>query len=797
MKEKGFTLINIMGLALGLACFLLLMVYVIHEYSYEKFIPNHERIYRIYQDGGILGESDDFKMAYMPYKATEYLKNNYPEIEQVTTVDIEMGFVMTYKEKFFIDWRTVVADSSFFKLFPTDFIYGDPHTSLTGPNKIVLTETSAEKWFGDENPIGKFVDVSFDSIPFEITGVVKDSRADTHLRYSMLISDQSLKYGDNATWWNSRYRINYIKVKEGVNIPLLEDKLQKILEDGLFSDVEKFTGQTLEQALGSKKMPRYRLQAIKDVYIDGILDFELHGQKANKTLIYIAVIIAIAILLLACINFINLSTARFSNRLKEICVKKTVGADRKMLFYQFISEAFIVTFISIFLGLSIAELSMEAFCDMLNLEFVISIFDIPYIFLFILSVFLVVGLLSGAYPAFVMSATKITDGFRNAASKKKGSLLRKLLVAFQFVISFAILLGAFTVKSQLNFINKDDKGYTRENLSICHNVNKDIPKEKWKTFKAEVLKIPGVKNASFGNSYPSEYVPKSTIVVEKDAGIEKLEVAVRYVDNDFIETMQIQLLQGKDFNKDVDFDTLSVIINESAIALLGYDSPIGQYIKLENFRLGDRKLKIIGIIKDYHYQPVTTKIEPVILIVPTRYLNKMLVRFKDGEKVIAQQKVQELWRKFSGGKNVYIEDLGESLEYQYRSEISANKIVTVFSILCILIACLGLIGLVSYTTLRKTKEIGIRKANGAQVWQILLVLSRETLLIITIAIVIALPLAFYLINLWLSMYEYHVEISALDIILSVVFIYLIALISEVVLTIRVARKNPIESLRYE
>jgi len=798
IKEKGFSFINILGLALGLACFLLLTVFVLHEHSYEKFRPDYERIYRIYSHGSFDPTDEISNWGYMPYKATNYLKDNYPEIEQLTTVDVENGFVMTYKDKYFIEWRCLVGDSSFYDMFPATFLKGVPKGSLDGPHKIVLTETAAKKWFGEEDPIGKMVSVSFDDNLFEVTGVIKDPRSDTHIRYDVLISDESLKYGDNNTWWRSRWRMNYVKLKAGVNVNAFERKLQKMMYDGMGSELEQNSGTSLEEYLKHSKMPEYKLQKLQDIYKNPILDYELLGQKANPTLMSIAIIIALALLILACINYVNLSTARYSNRLKEICVKKAVGASKKSLFIQFIIESYVVTFISIFLGLAIAEISMEAFCDMLNLEFVMHIFDIPYIYIFVFALFILVGFVSGVYPAIVMARTNIISGFRGGSSKGKNSdYLRKALVVLQFVVSFVIVLGALVVKSQLNFIEADNKGYSKENVVIFHNLNKDISNEKWFTLRDEVTKIDGVKIASLCSSLPSEFLIDNSVTLLNDSLQTPYNFNFQIVDANYLETMNISLIEGQGFRKDMQYDTLSAIINEAAVREYKLENPIGKIIHFKNNNFGDRNVKILGIVKDYNVLPVKEKIKPILLFQPLKTYQKLLVKFKDKNHGIAKKKIEDLWRNISGGKNVHAEYMQESLDWHYRSEISANKIVATFSIICVLIACLGLLGLVSYSTIRRTKEIGIRKALGAQVFQILISLSKDTIMLIAIAIIIALPIAFYVIQIWLDMFAYHVSIEVWQILLSMSILYAIALLSELSLTLKVARKNPIESLRYE
>ena len=798
MKEKGFTLINTIGLALGLACFILIMVYVIHEKSYEKFRPDHERIYRVYVQGSFNNNQEQRNDGFQPYPMQEYLLKNYPEIEQAISFDNMGGFVITYKDRYFQDWRAMLGDSNFFQMFPEEFIIGNSKTALKDAHKVVLTETSAKKWFGNENPMGKLMKVGSDTVLFEVTGVIKDPRTDTHVKYSMLFSDKSFSPFEKDSWIKSRRRLVYIKLKKGTSPELVEQKMQSIFLEKMAPEYEKLTGKSIKENFGNNKMPTYHLQKLDDIYLDNILTFEV-GTPGNKALISIASIVAFAILLLACINFINLSTARFSNRMKEICVKKTVGSSRSSLFVQFLGESYLLTFIAILIALAIVELTIQPFCNIVQLEYIISFYKISNFFPFIISLFLLVGLFSGAYPAFVMSSANITDGLRGKfLTSNKGAFLRKSLVVLQFCISFIILLGALVISSQLNFIREDNKGYTRKNLVILHNIT-DIKKENRKTLKDEILKIPGVISASYTNLYPTEYTPSINVWKENDPLKESHNIIYSASDCDYLKTIGLTLLKGRYFDKDMDKDSLNILLNETAVKKLGFKNPIGKQLITHtgNPENPDMTLTVIGVIKDFNIEPVQKEIRQMMFSTRTEQFYYMLVKCDEGQKQDAIKKIHKLWKSLSNGNNLFSEEMQETLDWQYRNVITTTKIIETFSIICILIACLGLIGLVSYSTLRRTKEIGIRKANGAEVWQILFSLSKDTIILLGIAIVIALPIGTFLMNAWLSQFAYHVNLSIGIVLLAILGLYMIALLSEVALTLKAARQNPVKALRYE
>ena len=802
MKEKGFTLINTIGLALGLACFILIMVYVIHERNYDKYLPDHDRIYRIYTHGGYNAGSDELNQGFQPYPMQEYLLRNFPEVEQAISFDNMGGFVITYKNNYFQEWRAMLGDSNFFQMFPAEFIIGDSKTALKDAHKIVLTETSAKKWFGNENPMGKLMKVGNDTVMFEVTGVIKDPRTDTHVKYNVLFSDKSFSPFNKDSWLESRYRMAYIKLKKGSSPIDVEKKLQNIITEKIAPEVEKSMGKSFKEIFAGRKIPQLRLQRLEDIYLDNILQFEV-GAPGNKALVSIASIIAFAILLLACINFINLSTARFSNRMKEICVKKTVGSSRTSLFIQFLGESYLLTSIAIIIALALVELTIQPFCNTIQLEYVITFYKTPYFIPFITTLFLLVGFLSGAYPAFIMSSVHITDGLRGKfLASSKGAFLRKTLVVVQFCISFIILLGALVISGQLRFIQEDNKGYTRKNLSILHNVS-DIKLENHKMLKDEILKVPGVLNAAFTNVYPQENTPNIDIWMMNETMKDRKTWLYSASDPDYITTMSITLLKGRLFDKEWKKDSLNIIINETAAKELGFKNPIGKQIVTRSgyHNTTDYHLTIIGVVKDYNIQPIRTKINPMLLSPrvrnPFQTFGFMLIKFADGQKPEAMKKINTIWKSLSNGNNLHSEEVQESLDWQYRNEISATRMIDTFSIICIFIACLGLIGLVSYSTLRRTKEIGIRKANGAEVWQILFTLSKDTMILIGIAIVIAIPIAIFFMNMWLGQFAYHVNLSIGMVIIAIVGLYTIALASEITLTLKAARQNPVKALRYE
>jgi len=798
MKEKGFTLINTIGLALGLACFILIMVYVIHEKSYEKFRPDHERIYRLYQQGNLNSNTEVRNEGYHPYPLQEYILKNYPEVETVISLDYMGGFVITYKNNYFQEWRTLVADSNFFQMFPEEFIIGNSKTALKDAHKVVLTETSAKKWFGNENPMGKLIKVGSDTVMYEVTGIIKDPRTDTHLKYTMLLSDKSFEIGENDTWLKCRRRMVYLKLKPNASPKLIEDKLQSIFLEKMAPEYEKLTGKSVKEVFGNNKMPSYHLQKLDNIYLDNILNFEI-GTPGNKALISIASIVAFAILLLACINFINLSTARFSNRMKEICVKKTVGSSRFSLFIQFLGESYLLTFIAIIIALAIVELTIKPFCNTVQLEYIISFYKIPYFFPFIILLFFLVGLFSGTYPAFIMSSANIIDGLRGKfMSSNKGTILRKSLVILQFCISFIILLGALVISNQLSFIREDNKGYTRKNIVILHNTT-DIKKENRKTFKDEILKIPGVISATYNNLYPTEFTPNINVWDEDDSSKTAHNIIYSASDCDYLKTMKLTLLKGRYFDKDIEKDSLNILLNETAVKKLGFKNPIGKRLITHtgNPNNPDLTFTVIGVIKDFNLEPVQKEIRQMMFSTRSEQFYYMLVKFDEGRKQEAIKKIHKLWKNLSNGNNLFSEEMQESLDWQYRNVITTTKIIESFSIICIIIACLGLIGLVSYSTLRRTKEIGIRKANGAQVWQILFTLSKDTIILLGIAIVIALPIGTFLMNAWLSQFAYHVNLSVGIVLIAIVSLYTIALLSEVALTLKAARQNPVKALRYE
>ena len=799
MKEKGFTLINTIGLAMGLACFILIMVYVIHEHSYEKFRPDHERMYRLYLHGSLNSNSQEPNEGFLPDPLPTYIKQNFPEVEQVAAFDLTGGIVVTYKDVYFQEWRALLGDTNFLKMFPAEFIAGDSKQALIGSHKIVLTETSAKKWFGNENPMGKLMKVAGDTVFFEVTGIVKDPRTDTHVKYSMLISDISYPAGIPDSWIQSRFRYVYVRLKEHVDPEQFVQKLQPLITEKIEPEIVKLTGKKLLEFTGGTKLPSFMIQKIDDIHLDSRIMMDVGGVTGSKIMVTICSIIALAILLLACINFINLSTARFANRMKEICVKKTVGSSRASLFMQYNAESYLLTFSAIILALALVELFIKPFCDNMLLEYIISIYKVKYFFPFIIAVFLIVGFISGAYPAFIMSATNITEGLKGKfIASKKGTFLRKSLVVAQFAVSFIILLGAIVIGQQLKYIMADNKGFSRQDLTVLHGVG-TIDKDKRIPLKEEILKIPGVKNACFSNLYIGTYVNEFNFWKEDDSTQTPITLMSNSVDQDYIPTMKLTLMKGRNFIKDNEKDSLTIIINETAARRLGYENPIGKQLVTISGNPNEPTVKvtIIGEVKDFNIQTIYSEIQPLVIFFGRTNFQYIIVKVSPEDKQRVNAMIKTKWKEFSGGNNPFSEELQATIDWTYRTEISARKLVTTFSLICIIIACMGLIGLVSYSTLRRTKEIGIRKANGASVFQIVFALSKETIVLIAIAIAIALPVGYIAISGWLGQYAYHVELSIGTFILAIISLYVIALCSEMVLTVKAACQNPVKALRYE
>ena len=794
-KNKGFTFINIAGLAIGLSCFILIALYVVDELSYDRFYPNAERIYRIDADikfGGnqlTLTESSD------PMGST--LKKDYPQVEEYTRIYASEGDKLVRKGNDYINEDKIVyADSTFFKIFPQKLISGETKDALDAPNTVVISETAAKKYFSTGDAAGKIVEI--DKKPFKVTAVIKDMPHNSHFHFDFILSMKNVDYG-----WNNFLSNNfqtYIELKPGTDYQVFEKNFDQVLDKYVLPQAKQYMPglNSMEEFRKSGNYLNYFLTPLTKIhlYSHRFPEFEANG---NIQYVYIFGAIALFILLIACINFMNLSTARSASRAKEVGIRKVLGTEKKNLVTQFLSESTLMAIISLALAMIIAYFVLPLFNNIasksLSLDSIVSSGFLP----FLIALPFLVGLLAGLYPAFFLSKFKpvvVLKGKINAGFKK--SFLRSGLVVFQFFTSIVLIIGTVVVYKQLHFIQTTNLGFSKDQVLMIDGAGALGKNDE--AFKNDVLGMQGVKSGTV-----SGYLPvassRSDNTYSKDAVMDPknaLSMQNWVVDYDYINTLGMQIVKGRNFSKDFGTDSTAVILNETAAKVLGYADPIGKKIYQSTDGNGKRMTAytIIGIVKDFHFESLRENIYPLGLMLGH---NNSEMSFKIATSNIKPliSQIQSKWKALAPGMPFSYRFLDDAFNKMYRSEQRVGQVSITFSLLAILIACLGLFGLVTYMAEQRTKEIGVRKVLGATVSNIVTMLSKDFLKLVAIASLFAFPVAWWVMHQWLQDFAFRIKIEWWVFILAALIALLIALLTVSVQAIKAAIANPVKSLRTE
>ena len=794
LRHKGYSLINITGLAIGLAACILILLYLSYELSYDDFWENSDRIYRPVLNG-ILGE-DEFNMAVTCAPLAQALINEFPEVEMVARVRGYGYPVLRYGDKVFSEERFFHADSNFFEIFGIRFILGDSKTALTKPNTVVITESMRRKYFGEENPIGKTLNAD-NRRDWEVTGVIPDFPPNSHFHFDFLASFVNYGDADNPVWVSNNFH-TYIRLQPGYDYRELDEKMIDLVYRNVGPQVQQFLGVSWDQLVANGAAYRYYLQPLGDIHLHSHLDFQIEP-NGNGSYITIFSIIAIFILAIACINFMNLATARSVNRAKEVGIRKTLGSGRSRLIGQFLAESILITLIASLLAIIIVLLLLPNFNNLIQLQLKISIFGNLYTVPALIAFAAVVGILAGIYPALFLSSFRPAQVLKTETQRGSGhALLRKILVVFQFVISIVLFSGSSIIYNQLSHMQNKDLGFNKENLVILEKTD-DLGQSFW-TFKAELLENPNILAVSNSSTIPGRAIGNSTYSQGEMSGEDARLLNVFNADVDYLRTYQIELSEGRDRQAGNPADSATVILNEAAVRVLGLTDPIGKNLVQPDDEPGRvQRYPIIGVMKDYHYQSLHRKIDPVVYFMRgNRGIGRTTtVRITADRYQETLKYIEDTWHKYAGEQAFEYVFFDEDFNRLYTTEIRTRQIVTIFSILAVIIACLGLFGLASFMMEQRTREIGIRKTLGATVPNVLVLLSRDILQLVFIAALIAFPISYFLMNKWLQNFAYRIGYSYIGFLASALIAILIALVTISHQTWKAARSNPVDALKYE
>jgi putative ABC transport system permease protein len=795
IRNKIYSLINITGLSVGIAAYILITVFVLNELNYDKHNKNYKSIYRVVTDMFVGLQENNLSVSSFP--TAPALKKDYPEvIEAARFVDWNDPFIKVnnhvFKEKEFF-----FADNSALKIFTFNFLEGDSENPLTEPNTVVITQNAAEKYFGHTNVIGKYL-LYENNIELKITGVVEKLNSNSHLNFDFLVSFSTLENvigKDYLESWHAFFKIyTYILVPENYYAAYLEKKLPAFVKTYMDDEIAKSLGRSY----------KIKLQPLADLhlYSDRISEPPGNGSIDN---IYIFSLIAIFILLLACINFTNLSTARAVRRLKEVGLRKVLGAEKKQLIFQFITESIISTFVALPAAVFFAELLLPYFNSLSGKNLSINYLGTPEFILAGIFFITIISLIAGGYPALFLSKGGLNQVLKtgsNITSGKGSSYIRKGLIVFQFTISITLIVSTLVVIDQVNYAREKKLGINKESVIVLSFSNENIRK-KYPVFRDVLLKNPSVINSTFSSYLPAKGIIRTPLKKQSGGDEEKFEMTTLPVDNNFLETFEIKLTGGRFFNNLSPSDTInSCLINEKAVKTFGWKNPEEALGKnLVWFGTGtDITLNIVGVVKDFHVQSLHSEIEPVFIIPQNIWpLNSGFISIRSSNKNLISliPFIEEEWKQIFPSIPFEYSFLDEDFGNFYLSENKLWKIFSTFSILAIFIAALGLFGLSAFSAEVKTKEIGIRKVLGASAADIIKLISGEFILLVIISNLISWPIAYYLMNMWLMDFAFRINISFETFLLAGFLSVVISLLTVGIQAYKAAVTNPVKTLKYE
>lgn len=790
-RKRSYTLLNITGLAVGLTCSFLLFLYVHFERSYDQFHPNANQIYRVV--GDLRSSSETLHWYATPGPLGQAIKTAFPQqVQEVTRVIT--GSILVRKGNFkFQETHSLWADSSLFSVFDFPLIYGDPHKALKEPNSIVFSASAAKKYFGNENPVGQHLLLTSLGLPCIVTGVMKDIPENSHLKADMLVSAStyaaSMQPGVEQDWGSYLYS-TYLLLKPQPAQKTASSAPAATIQSQLPSLIKKYEGEELQ-----KKNTTYTLslEPLKRIYL-----YSSYGApaKGNPDNVNILTIIAIFLLLIAAVNFINLSTARSVERAKEVGIRKSAGARRHQLIGQFLIESTLIALIAYFLSLAGTHFLLPLFNQLAGKTIPITH---P---LQLLALALGIGLLAGIYPALVLSAFNPVIVLKgNFTSGSKGAFLRKALVVAQYTISIALIVSTLVVYSQLHFMQQQPLGFNKDQVLIIANATDNNAL----SFKQAITDIPAVRSATLSSSIPGRtYNSEGNDVwptdVENSKGVlQRIDPAFYNVDPDFISLYQIPLLAGRNFYKGNNKDSTGVLLNKTAALSLGYSAETLQQLIGRRLRgQGDQKFStVIGIVDDFHFHSLREPIQPLCLQTGQSYTQYLSIKINTGDLPGTLAALNRKWEKAEPRRPFSYFFLNDDFNSQYRSEERFGTLFLYFSALALFITSLGLLGLSAYSTLQRTREIGIRKVLGAKVSSIVGLLSGDFVKLVIVAFIIACPLSWFAMHQWLQNFAYHTALNAGHFVLAGSAALSIALLTIGLQTVKAALANPVKSLRSE
>ncbi|MBQ0735856.1 ABC transporter permease [Aquimarina celericrescens] len=794
LKHKALFTINILGLSIGVAAALIIFLFVSDELSYDRFHRNSDQIVRVVLKGKMNGEV--IKEAATPGPVGPTLQEEFPEVLKATRLRPQGTPQITYKNNTFRDHKFAYVDSNFFEVFTVPFLKGDSKTALKEPNTIIITQELASKYFGEENPIGQLLDFKEWKQQFKVTGVMQQLPQNSHFHFDVFGSMEGVADAKEARWIVSNYH-NYLLLDNSSESKAIENKLPGIVEKYMGPQIKKTLGMTYEEFKDGNEIGLF-LQPLTDIHLHSdFADVSNLEPGGDIKTVYIFSAIAIFILIIACINFMNLSTAAASKRAKEVGVKKVMGSSRSELIRQFLIESCIATMIAMFLAVIIVILTLPLFNNLsgktLDMAYILD----PKLLLYFGFLGIFISFLAGSYPAFFLSSFKpiiaLKNTFKNTG-KTKG--IRSGLVVFQFMISVGLIIATLVVDQQMAFIQNKDIGYQKDQILVLRDswmlgANEEV-------FKEQLAKDPRVSSITMSGHIPAG--PTYTYMTRIYAGqnSEAVRRSVVYnIDEQYIPTLGMELVAGRNFSKDFGSESKNMIINETSARILGFtNDAVGKTVTMAiNNEGGTKTYTIIGVVKDFHFNSLHEPIDQLIMLHDKS--SGLIIRAKTADMSALIASVRHLWNSFNTSEPFSYGLLDELYNQTYIKEQKMGAILRIFALLTIFVACLGLFGLITFTAEQRFKEIGIRKVLGSSVPQIITMLSSDFLKLVLISFLIAFPLGFYVMNIWLEDFAYRIQIQWWIFALAGLITIGIVFMTISWKSFKAASMNPVNSLRTE
>jgi putative ABC transport system permease protein len=788
IKDRFYSLINVSGLAIGLASCFLIILYIQDELSYDRFHEKSGQIYRICALGSIGNTPINQVYTCAPLPAA--MIADYPEVIQAVRISGKWDAVLEYQDKTFYEDQVLAVDSTFFDVFSFRLLEGDPTTILREPNTVVITESTARKYFGKEDATGKMLNlIQEEEDAIKVVGVVEDVPHNAHFHFDFLLSLSTFESSRSESWWNNNFK-TYLVLQEGFDYRELENKLPDFIRKYLSGDIAQW-----DEWLEAGNYWKYILQPLEKIHLTSDLNGEIEP-NGNLQYIYIFSFVGLIILLIACINFMNLSTARSASRAREVGVKKVAGSPRSSLVSQFLIETVIFALLAGMVAVLIILLILPFFNQLTQKAFSVQDIFTPAGILILLGLMGIVSILAGSYPAIHLSSFPPTVIFQGLSQTGRGkSILRAMLVVFQFSLSIILMAGTFIVYSQLEYFQKKELGFSKEQILILQRP--ESLGGKVSAFKEKLLQhaaIPWVTSSSavMGldfNNWGCHFEG------HEDNHWSTLNMFV--VDHDFQKTFSMQMDAGRFFSRDFPTDSSGIVINQAAASLFNTNDVMGRKITFG----GQYEFRVIGTMEDFHYESFHQHIRPAgMLLLPGIWgIREDFISIRvSGENLPGTIRfIEDQWKEFTGGLPIQYSFFDREYDQLYQNEKRTGKIMTLFSVIALFIASLGLLGLVAFTTEQRTKEIGIRKVQGASIQKILLHLWKDFGRWILISTLIAIPVTWYLMNNWLQNFAYRIDFSWWSLVIAAILAMVIAVMTVSYQTLKAARINPAESLRYE